>query len=187
MKLMFFISNTGEPMHWAIAGLIIGLVVPALLLIGNKNFGVSSTLRHLCTIVLPSKRKGFFSYDLKPHYWSLIFIIGIALGGLIAHFYNPDPTLSVGEKTSTFLLQNNVKNTAGLYPGDLFSLQNTKGLILLIVGGFLVGFGTRYANGCTSGHSIFGIANLQISSIIATIAFFAGGLTMTYFILPIIL
>ena len=187
MKLLFFISNTGEPMHWAFAGLIIGLIVPALLLVGNKNFGVSSTLQHMCAMALPSEKKGFFNYDLKPHYWSLIFITGIALGGLTAHFYNPDSILSVGERTNTFLLENNIENTGGLYPSDLYNLQNIKGLILLIIGGFIVGFGTRYANGCTSGHSIFGIANFQVSSIIATIAFFAGGLTMTYFILPFIL
>ena len=187
MKFIIFISNNGTPMHWAIAGLIIGLVVPALLLVGNKNFGVSSSLRHMCAIALPSKKKGFFNYDIKPHYWSLIFISGIALGGLIAHFYNPDSTLTIGKKTTTFLMENNIENTGGLYPIGLYNLQNIKGLILLIFGGFLVGFGTRYANGCTSGHSIFGIANFQLSSVIATIAFFAGGLAMTYFILPIIL
>jgi uncharacterized membrane protein YedE/YeeE len=187
MKIIFFISQTGEPMHWVIAGLIIGLVVPALLLVGNKNFGVSSTLRHLCVIALPSKKKGFFNYDIKPHYWSLIFIIGITIGGFIAHLYNPDSTLAVGEKTTSYLLENSVENTGGLYPSDLFNIKNIKGLILLIIGGFFVGFGTRYANGCTSGHSIFGIANFQLSSLIATAAFFAGGLAMTYFILPLIL
>ncbi len=187
MKLIIFISNTGEPMHWAAAGLFIGLVVPALLLVGNKKFGVSSTLRHLCAIAIFSKKKGFFNYDIKVHYWSLIFIAGIAIGGFIAHLYNPDSTLSVGKKTTTFLVNSNIENKGGLYPSDLYNLQNNKGLLLLDIGGFFVGFGTRYANGCTSGHSIFGIANFQLSSVIATLAFFAGGLTMTYFILPIIL
>ena len=187
MKILLFISTNNEPMHWAIAGLIIGLVVPSLLIVGNKSFGVSSSLRHICTIVLPEKKKGFFNYDLKPHYWSLIFVSGIAIGGFVGHIINPDIILGVGERTTTFLSENSIDKSEGLYPTDLFSLANIKGLILLIVGGFLVGFGSRYANGCTSGHAIFGIANFQFASIIATLAFFAGGLTMTHFILPIIL
>lgn len=95
--------------------------------------------------------------------------------------------MTVGEKTTTFLIENNIKNTGSIYPSDLYNLQNIKGLVLLIISGFLVGFGTRYANGYTSGHSIFEFANLQLSSTIATITFFAGGLAMTYFILSIVL
>ena len=76
---------------------------------------------------------------------------------------------------------------SGLAPNDIFnfsSLLTVKGFIMMVIGGFLVGFGTRYANGCTSGHSIMGISNLQLSSLIATCCFFAGGLIMTWLILP---
>lgn len=183
---LVLLSQITPPMHWSVAGLIIGLAVPALLYIGNKSFGVSSSLKHMCNIALPND-KGFFNYDIKPHIWSLFFIGGIALGGFIAHIQNPDVLLLLGEKTTEQLNRYHVENTGGLYPADLYNLGNTKGMILLIIGGLLVGFGTRYANGCTSGHSIFGIAKFQVSSIIATIAFFAGGLIMTHFILPYIL
>lgn len=180
------LSSNSEPMHWSIAGLIIGLIVPALLYIGNKNFGISSSLKHMCKIVFPND-KGFFNYDIKPHVWTLFFISGIAIGGLIAHFSTPNLKLELGERTITQLTKYNIENTGELYPVELYKLGNTGGMALLIIGGLLVGFGTRYANGCTSGHSIFGIAQLQLSSLIATIAFFVGGLIMTHLILPIIL
>ncbi len=186
MRLFVIFLGTDVPMHWSIAGLIIGLIVPTLLLVGNKAFGVSSTLRHICNVVL-SGDKGFFNYDLKPHYWSLLFIIGIALGGFLAHLHHPNVVIETGEKTKTFLAHNNITNNGGLYPSDLYNTENPKGIILLVIGGLLIGFGTRYANGCTSGHSIFGMANLQLSSLIATISFFAGGLLMTYLIIPAIL
>jgi len=186
MKLIVIFLGADAPMHWSIAGLIIGLIVPTLLLIGNKAFGVSSTLMHMCRVVLP-KDKGLFNYDLKPHYWSLLFILGIGLGGFLAHLYHPNIKLDLGEKTELFLNENSVVNDGGLYPSNLYNTNNKKGLVLLIIGGLLIGFGTRYANGCTSGHSIFGMANLQLTSLIATIAFFAGGLLMTYLILPAIL
>lgn len=187
MNILFiFIDPSPKPMHWSIAGLIIGAIVPALLLYGNKNFGVSSTLRHICTLALPND-KGFFDYDLKPHWWSIIFIIGIGIGGFFSHIIQPGVTLELGPKTQEALNNYNLENTGGLYPSTLYNFENMKGLVLLVLGGILIGFGTRYANGCTSGHSIFGIANFQLSSLIATISFFVGGLAMTHFILPIIL
>jgi len=76
-----------------------------------------------------------------------------------------------------------------LLPPELFATENLgslKNLGLLIIAGFLVGFGTRYAGGCTSGHAITGLSNLQIPSLIAVIGFFIGGLLMTHFILPLL-
>ena len=78
---------------------------------------------------------------------------------------------------------------ATLVPTEMYNLEaitSLKGLILLIIGGLLVGFGTRYAGGCTSGHAITGLSSLQKPSLIAVIGFFIGGLIMTNFILPII-
>ena len=59
-------------------------------------------------------------------------------------------------------------------------------LLLLVVGGFLVGFGARYAGGCTSGHAISGLSNLQLPSLIAVIGFFVGGLLMVHVLFPLI-
>jgi uncharacterized membrane protein YedE/YeeE len=58
---------------------------------------------------------------------------------------------------------------------------------MIVVGGFLVGFGTRYAGGCTSGHAIMGLSNLQWPSLVATISFMVGGFIMANLILPFIL
>ena len=177
----------GAPWHWLISGISIGVVVIALLLIGNKSFGVSSSLRHLCTIGNFSK-SGFFKYDLKPHVWSLYFVGGITLGGLLLQLFGSEATLQVGSKTLTYLENKNLSAPGNeLYPTELFNWSNYAGLSLIVIGGFLIGFGTRWARGCTSGHSILGISNFQIASLIATIGFFIGGLLTTHFLLNYIL
>lgn len=186
MQLFSLLLNSNEPWHWSISGIIIGLVVPALLVVGNKSFGISSSLKHLCSIVIPSK-SSFFNYNLNQYYWSFIFIVGMILGGAISHFTSSANPLVLGAKTNDFLKNLNLNPPTGLYPADFYNFQNTQGILLFILGGFLIGFGTRWANGCTSGHSIFGIANLKLSSLIATICFFIGGLLMTHFILPTLL
>ena len=74
-------------------------------------------------------------------------------------------------------------------PDELFDTgiwTNPKTILLLALGGFMVGFGARYAGGCTSGHAISGLSNLQWPSLLAVIGFFAGGMVMIYFLYPII-
>jgi hypothetical protein len=179
-----------QPWPWYVSGPLIGLMVPVLLILGNKSFGISSSLRHICAACIPTK-KLFFKYDWKAESWNLLFVSGIALGGLTAGFFfqNPNP-VRISENTVRDLSSLGIKNYAGLVPEEIFSLKallTLKGFILLIVGGFFVGFGTRYADGCTSGHSITGLSNLQLPSLISTCCFFAGGLIMTWFILPFIM
>jgi len=147
-----------ETWNWYIAGPLIGLFVPALLIYANKLMGISSSFVHLCSLLLPKSKQAILDYDWKEHGWKFYFIIGIALGGLIS---------------SEFLSTTEVR----FLPDDYYTLT---GMIKLFVGGIFVGFGTRYANGCTSGHSITGLATLQLSSLKATIAFFVGGLLFTY-------
>ncbi len=179
-----------QPWPWYVSGILIGLMVPALLIIGNKTFGVSSTLRHICAACIPTNAK-FFKYDWKKESWNLLFVFGVAIGGLIAGFFwqNPNP-VELSEAAVESMNQMGVKNYSGLIPSDIFNFQallSLKGFILMVVGGFFVGFGTRYAGGCTSGHAIMGLSNLQLPSLIATCCFFAGGLLMTWFILPYIM
>jgi uncharacterized membrane protein YedE/YeeE len=179
-----------QPWPWYVAGPLIGLTVPALLLIGNKAFGISSSLRHICAACLPTKLP-FFQYDWKKESWNLFFVLGIAIGGFIGAviFANPEP-VQVAESLKTDLASYGVTDYSKLVPVDLFNwsaLLSTRGFILMVVGGFLVGFGTRYAGGCTSGHSIMGLSNLQWPSLVATICFMAGGLIMANLILPYIL
>jgi uncharacterized membrane protein YedE/YeeE len=178
-----------QPWHWSIAGLLIGLTVPLLYLIGNKPFGISSSFRHICAACLPSNIL-YFKYDWKKETWNIFFVIGILVGGIIGStvLANPNPIV-IAASAQEQLSQLGVKEFSQIAPTDIFSftgLLTAKGFILIVVGGFLVGFGTRYAGGCTSGHSITGISNFQLSSLIATICFMLGGFITTWLFLPLI-
>jgi uncharacterized membrane protein YedE/YeeE len=179
-----------QPWTWWAAGIVVGLTVPALLLLGNKHFGISANLRHACAACFPANIK-FFQYDWKKESWNFFFLGGIVLGGVIASTALADPNpIQVVPALTTDLAASGVTQIDGLVPADLFSwdsLLSLRGFILIVVGGFLVGFGTRYAGGCTSGHAIMGLANLQLPSLIATICFMIGGFIMTNLVLPYIL
>lgn len=176
-----------EPWPWYVAGPLIGIMVPIMLVFGNKSLGISSSLRHICAMCVPLEIK-YFKYDWKAERWNLFFVTGIALGGFIAgHYLMATTKVNVSQQTVADLAALGVKDFSGYLPGDIFSWSNLltgRGLVFMVFGGFLVGFGTRYANGCTSGHSITGISNLQWVSLVATVCFFIGGLIMTYIIMP---
>ncbi|HEV7332259.1 MAG TPA: YeeE/YedE thiosulfate transporter family protein [Flavisolibacter sp.] len=179
-----------QPWPWYVAGPLIGLIVPALLILGNKQFGISANLRHVCAACFPSNIR-FFQYNWKKEVWNFFFIGGIFAGALLAAILlaNPAP-VEVHPALVQELETYGVRDNSRLLPSELFSFQSLftlRGFILLVVGGFLVGFGTRYAGGCTSGHSIMGLSNLQVPSLIATVSFMAGGFIMANLILPFIL
>lgn len=179
-----------QPWPWYVAGPLIGLTVPALLLLGNKSFGISSSLRHVCAACVPAGIP-FFRYDWKKEVWNLFFVAGILLGGIIAAQWlsNPAPVV-VNPKLAAEMSGYGITNYTGLVPADLFSwpqLLTARGLTMMVGGGFLVGFGTRYAGGCTSGHAIMGLSNLQWPSLVATCCFMAGGFVMANLVLPYIL
>lgn len=186
-KLIEVIS---QPWPWWAAGIIIGLTVPALLILGNKSFGISSSLRHICAMCVPAKIP-FFNYDWKKEKWNLFFVVGVLIGGFIAGNLLQDPQpIEIAENTKKQLVAAGVKDFNGLIPADVFSweaLLTVRGFIFIVLGGFLVGFGTRYAGGCTSGHAIMGLSNLQWPSLVATISFMVGGFIMTWLILPFLL
>ncbi len=176
-----------QPWPWYVAGALIGLTVPALLLLGNKHFGVSSSLRHICAACIPGNIS-FFKYDWKKEIWNLFFVAGVLLGGVIATQWlsNPNPIV-VSEKTIEALQALNIETDNQLMPASIFSLDNLfslRGLLFFVVGGFMVGFGTRYAGGCTSGHAIMGLSNLQWPSLVATCCFMVGGFVMVHLIFP---
>jgi uncharacterized membrane protein YedE/YeeE len=179
-----------QPWPWYVAGPLIGLTVPALLILGNKSFGISSALRHICASCIPANIP-FFKYNWKKEIWNLVFVFGILLGGAIAAGFlaNPEP-VKVNAALATELAGYGISNYHNLIPEDIINweaLLTLKGFLMMVVGGFLVGFGTRYAGGCTSGHAIMGLSNLQLPSLIATISFMAGGFLMANWLLPYIL
>ncbi len=184
-----------DPLPWYIAGPLIGLVVPALLLLGGKVFGLSANLRHLCAAlpVAESRKPSFFSYDWKSvGLWNLVFAVGIAVGGFIGLrlLGDLDAPLNLSASTLDALAGLGVTDVAGFLPSQLFSwssLASPVGAVMIVGGGFLVGFGARWAGGCTSGHAISGLADFQVPSLIAVLGFFGGGLLVTHVLLPLLL
>jgi uncharacterized membrane protein YedE/YeeE len=176
-----------NPWPWYVSGPLIGLAIPVLLLIGNKTFGISSSLRHICAACLPSDIS-YFRYNWKKESWNLMFVLGILIGGFLATFFlNNHQALDINPATVSDLKELGVTDFSNLMPLDLFGTDqifSLKGFVFLVLGGFLVGFGTRYAGGCTSGHSIMGLANLQWPSLVATICFMVGGFLSTHLLLP---
>ena len=177
-----------HPLPWYVAGPLIGLVVPALLLLGNKPFGISSNFSHVCAMISPGRVR--YGPDWKQvGGWNLAFLAGIFVGAAAAWQLAPPLTLTLSPATVDALHRLGLTDLTGLAPHEVFAwsgLFTVKGFAAIVVGGFLVGFGTAYAGGCTSGHAISGLADLQPASLLAVCGFFAGGLTATYVVLPIL-
>lgn len=192
-EVIQFIS---QPWHWAVSGVMLVAVMYLLLWFGGE-FGVSANLRTMCAIGGAGKRHSFFNYDWRNQIWNLIFIGGAVIGGYIASTYlaSPEP-VQVSSATASYLetigihTPTTLAEGTGYVPDEIFATENMSAsgnLIILIVGGLLIGFGTRWAGGCTSGHAISGLANLQLPSLVAVIGFFIGGLAMVWGILPFLL
>lgn len=191
--MLEFIS---QPWHWSISGALIALSMFFLIYFGER-FGVSSSLRHLCAIGGAGSKFEYFNYDWKAQRWNLAFVAGSILGGFLAiQFLSSPQPVNISEDTINYLETVGIHTPQtlvegnGYVPVEIFnftSLWTPKGFMMLIVGGFFIGFGTRWAGGCTSGHAISGLSNLQLPSLVAVIGFFAGGLITTWFLLPYIL
>jgi len=180
-----------SPWPWYVAGPAIGVFVPLLLLLTGKAFGVSSSLKHACAATVPGRAE-YFDYDWAASgLWNLIFVIGILIGGALAvQLLGGGGPTGISAATKTDLQALGLTDFSGLVPPSLFSwssLTTLPGIVVLVLGGFLVGFGARYAGGCTSGHAITGLATLQVPSLIAVVGFFLGGLFTTYVLLPLLL
>ena len=179
-----------QPWPWYISGPLIALIMFALIYFG-KTFGMSSNLRTFCAIGGAGKKVDLFNISIRDHRWNLLVVLGAIIGGYIAHFYLSVPTnIDLNPDTIKDLTTLGFENAGkSLLPSELYSwdaVLSLKGLSILIIGGFLVGFGTRYAGGCTSGHAITGLSSLQLPSLVAVIGFFIGGLIMIHLIFPLI-
>ena len=179
-----------QPWPWYVSGAAIALTMLLLLLVG-RNFGMSSNLRTFCTMCGAGKSAEFFRFDWKAQRWNLIVVIGAIIGGFIAaHYLTPDPAVAINPDTVAELKTLGFESAGSEYlPDELYGggvWSDPKALLLLLLGGLFVGFGARYAGGCTSGHAISGLSNLQWPSLVAVIGFFAGGMVMIYFLFPLI-
>ena len=176
---MMLLEGLQKPWPWYVSGPLIGLIVPTLLVLGNKSFGMSSSLRHICAACFPAKIP-FFNYEWKKEAWNLFFALGVIAAGVFAIYFEL-PTDHIDPEIVANL------PTYNLATSSTFPFTIAQHLPLLIVGGFLLGFGSRYAGGCTSGHAIMGIATLQWPSLVATLFFMFGGFVMVNYILPFLL
>ena len=184
---MEFLSQTW---HWSVSGFLIGLIMLCLIYFG-KTFGMSSNLRSLCAMTGIGKKITFFNWDWKSQRWNLVVVFGAMLGGYFAsHFLSSPNNIAISEGTIEKLSKLGIDAPNGkILPDLLFGnaiFNYPKSILILIFGGFLIGFGSRYAGGCTSGHAISGLSNLQIPSLKAVIGFFIGGLVMIHYIFPLL-
>ena len=188
-----FWDFVSQPWHWAVSGAAIALILAILTWMG-RSFGVSTTFRNFCTMAGAGKRTPFFDIDLKEEYWRIAFVLGGVLGGFLTvqFLHSPHP-VAISESTIEYLgsigieYPNSDKEGRGFVPTEIFNFTSIKGVILALAGGFLVGFGARYGDGCTSGHAISGLAHLQLPSLITVIGFFIGGLLMTHLLFPLLM
>ncbi len=186
------IDLLSQPWHWAFSGAMIALTMVTLTMLG-RSFGLSLTFRNMCTISGAGKKIPLFDIDMSQEWWRMVFVLGGLAGGFIAvNFLRSPEAVALSDATTNHLAEwglNYPESDAkglGFIPTELFNFGNIKGLLLAIIGGFLVGFGSRYADGCTSGHAISGLSHLQLPSLISVIGFFIGGLLMTHLILPML-
>ncbi|OIQ19471.1 YeeE/YedE thiosulfate transporter family protein [Lacinutrix sp. MedPE-SW] len=179
-----------EPWPWYISGPMIAFIMFLLIMVG-KNFGMSSNLRTMCTICGAGNKADFFKFDWKAQKWNLVVVLGAIIGGFIAsNLMSIDTAVAINPDTVTDLNTLGFNSAGKAYlPSELFNTEailDIKNILILAIGGLLVGFGARYAGGCTSGHAISGLSDLQIPSLIAVIGFFIGGLIMIHFLFPLI-
>ncbi len=184
------IEFLSQPWPWYVTGPLLGLMVPILLFVGNKEFGVSSSLRHACAAVFPLKAE-YFRYNWKDSAWNLVLIVGVVIGGaLAAMFFGGTGAPAISDGARALFATWGLEGATELQPREIFApanLATPRALVSLLVGGFLVGFGARYANGCTSGHAIMGLSLFKLSSLVAVVGFFIGGLLVSHFIVPLVL
>lgn len=184
---MEFIS---QPWAWYVAGPMIAIVLLLMNYFG-RGFGVSSNLETFCTIGGAGRVSDYFKKDWKEQTWSLLFVVGIIIGGyLSSQFLMPTESIAINPEVVSELAELGFENAGQTYvPAEIFAAENIfslKGFAILIGAGFMIGFGARYAGGCTSGHAITGLSSLQLPSLLAVIGFFVGGLIMTWFLIPLI-
>jgi uncharacterized membrane protein YedE/YeeE len=166
---MPLILNGAIPIHWALAGGAIAAVTLCLLYFRNRRLGISGGLDDVCSLVL--SRPYFAQESVRTsRQWRFPFLVGLVLGGFLS-------ALLGGRWAPTWEL--------GMFDQAIGFGPHGK-VAWMFAGGVLIGFGTRLANGCTSGHGIFGISNVEVPSLVATLTFMAGGIMTTQVVYRVI-
>lgn len=184
------VTRLREPWPWYVSGPLIGLFVPLLLVLGNRQFGMSGSLRAICAACVPTN-VAFFRYDWRTAAaWNVAIACGILLGAALGvAFLDAGTTPAIAESTRGAIAAMGLAPPSGLVPTEVFnwhSLLTLRGAISMLGGGFLVGFGASYAGGCTSGHGVMGLASLELPSFLAMAGIFAGGLLATFALMPLL-
>jgi uncharacterized protein len=185
------ITFLSQPWHWAVSGLVIAFLTISLALAG-KRFGVSSSYENVCAVLGADRLTTYFQFSWKDHGWRLLFLSGAILGGALSAIYLQSTPPDISEATVSHLADLGIsydlakETNQAFIPTELFRFDTVKGVMIALIGGFLIGFGARWAGGCTSGHSITGMAQLQLPSLLSTVGFFIGGLILTHLLFPII-
>jgi uncharacterized protein len=182
-----FLSWISQPWSWYVSGIAISGMM-FFLIFSGKTFAFSSNFRTICAACGAGKWSGFFQYDWKSQVWNLLFLVGSVIGGWIGiHYLSSDVPIDLSTAFLADLTTMGFALPSGSQPQEIYGIGNLSSpgkVFILILGGFLVGFGARYAGGCTSGHAITGLSNLQLPSLIAVVGFFIGGLLMTHILYP---
>ena len=178
-----------QPWPWHISGFLIVVIMLFLIFMG-KSFGFSSNLRTICSACGAGKTAKFFDFNWRSQIWNLLFLVGAIIGGFISfQFLSTGEAVQISDATIQDLQNIGIAAPEGLQPMEIYGTESAftlRGFLVLLIGGLLIGFGARYAGGCTSGHAISGMSNLQLPSLVAVIGFFIGGLIMTHLLLPVI-
>lgn len=189
--MQIIINYISQPWPWYVAGPLIGFVIVLLQWVDNKPLAASASYRHVCSAAFPNGIPFLINYNWKSESWNLFFVVGITIGGFLAgNFLSHPANIALSPETKIQLQSIRLKDTDGFAPTQLFSfaaLQTIQGIIITLFGGFLIGFGSRYAGGCVSGHCMTGISDLQWTSMLATASIFTGGILTAYYLLPLIL
>lgn len=158
-----------SPLHWSAAGVAIGAITLLMLWLMNQRLGISTGFENLCALVV---RIPYFERDeiRASQRWRLPFLAGLVVGGFLS-------AATSGGWTPFWDL--------GMFDASVGWGPAGK-LAWMFAGGLLIGFGTRLAGGCTSGHGIFGVANLERASIASTLSFMAAGIVATHFVYRVV-
>ena len=174
-----------EPWPWYIGGPLIGIFVVVFLLVQKKQLGISTSFQYICAKISPLK-PSYLRDNIKEKSWQFWFVTGMIIGGFLVFSFIPQYEIEIAQSTHSSLSELGLVDFTGFVPAEIFNFS-FQSIVILILGGIAIGFGARYANGCTAGHAIMGCAQLAPASIISTVFFFIGGLAATYLLTPIIL